>query len=552
MSSLITLKRESRTLSIEDFAKEAGISERMARAIESGKSSITVDVALRIAKTLNSTVEELFGEESRCIQEVAPYSDETGVEREGIENVGIFLASKRNKGRVKKEMADGEPKDACKDGKTSEPIDEEVQESPFKPDKDALVLSGATENDPVVGVPSTAIGYGKKTPSVGKLVIEADEPLFEVSNIANGVSTPESLHRVYPPRRSQTISSYFSKTAEEEGLALSPDGLIDESEGRPIRYFDLFCGIGGFRFAAQTVFKEMKRSSKCVLSCDSDRFVQKSYEANFGDRPCGDVATLASEDIPDFDLLFAGFPCQAFSIIGLRKGFEDETKGSLFFQIARILRDKRPRAFVLENVRQLTTHDSGKTFDVILRVLQDELGYCVDWRVLNALDCGLPQKRERVVIVGALEPFDMEWPKKVVHGKTLADILEPKSNVPDRYYASPTIVESRKKKHHCDYRPAVWHENKSGIISSYPYSCALRAGASYNYLLVDGERRFTPLELLRLQGFPDDFSIVVSDAQLRKQVGNAVPVDLVARALERFLPLVFRSKASRKRVKSKS
>ncbi|MBR4751707.1 MAG: helix-turn-helix transcriptional regulator, partial [Thermoguttaceae bacterium] len=105
MSSLITLKRESRALSIEDFAKEAGISERMARAIESGKSSITVDVALRIAKTLNSTVEELFGEESRCIQEVAPYSDETGVEREGIENVGIFLASKRNKGRVKKEMA---------------------------------------------------------------------------------------------------------------------------------------------------------------------------------------------------------------------------------------------------------------------------------------------------------------------------------------------------------------------------------------------------------------------------------------------------------------
>ena len=261
--------------------------------------------------------------------------------------------------------------------------------------------------------------------------------------------------------------------------------------------------------------------------------------AHFGETPYGDVTTLKSENIPDFDLLFAGFPCQTFSIIGLRKGFADETKGSLFFQIARILKDKRPRAFVLENVRQLTTHDSGRTFEIILRVLQEELGYCVDWRVLNALECGVPQKRERVVIVGALEPFEMEWPAPVKNGKSLADVLENDADVDKRYFASPEIVRRRKEAHTSEFYPSIWHENKSGNISSYPYSCALRAGASYNYLLVNGERRLTPREMLRLQGFPDDFKIAVSDFQIRKQAGNAAPVCLIQRALERFLPLVF-------------
>ena len=354
---------------------------------------------------------------------------------------------------------------------------------------------------------------------------------------ANGKSA--TIKRIRAPRRSEVKSSPTSKTAVEEGLAASPAGLADPTVGRPIRFFDLFCGIGGFRFAAERTLAKMRRDGVCALSCDFDPPAQTSYEANFGERPFGDVAELPSEAIPDFDLLFAGFPCQAFSIIGLRKGFADETKGSLFFQIARILHDKRPRAFVLENVRQLTTHDGGRTFETILRILQEELGYCVDWRILNALDCGLPQKRERVAIVGALEPFEIAWPKPKTDGKTLVDILEPDAEVDKKHFASPEIVKRRKEAHSSQYFPAIWHENKSGNISSYPYSCALRAGASYNYLLVNGERRLTPREMLRLQGFPDSFKIAVSDAQIRKQAGNAAPVDLIERVLDRFLPLVF-------------
>lgn len=301
------------------------------------------------------------------------------------------------------------------------------------------------------------------------------------------------------------------------------------------RFVDLFCGIGGFRFAAERLFKERNDAFKCVFSSDIDEYACQSYEANFGERPSGDITKVRAQDVPDHDLLFAGFPCQPFSIIGLGKGFED-TRGTLFFEIARILAEKKPKAFVLENVKRLVSHEKGKTFKKILQTLR-ELGYYVDYKILNALDCGLPQKRERVIIVGANVPFHMTWPEKVKNGKKLKDVLE--KNVPLKYYASQTIVERRKAAHRSDYRPAIWHENKSGNISSYPYSCALRAGASYNYLLVDGERRLTPREMLRLQGFPDSFKIALGDSHIRKQAGNAVPVNMIYEVLKKFIPAVF-------------
>lgn len=304
-----------------------------------------------------------------------------------------------------------------------------------------------------------------------------------------------------------------------------------------IRFIDLFCGIGGFRYAANQCFEKYGIEGECVFSSDIDKPAQQSYEANFGECPSGDITKIDATDIPDFDLLFGGFPCQAFSIIGKREGFADKTRGTLFFEIARILKEKQPKAFVLENVKQLATHDSGRTLSTIISTLRDELGYYVDYRVLNALDFGLPQKRERIVIIGSKRPFIMDWPEKVKNGKTLDDILE--KNVDKKYYASEAIVKKRKSMHTSKYQPAIWHENKAGNISSYPYSCALRAGASYNYLLVDGERRLTPRECLRLQGFPDSFKIAVSDCQIRKQAGNAVPVDMIRCVLERFVPLVF-------------
>ena len=305
----------------------------------------------------------------------------------------------------------------------------------------------------------------------------------------------------------------------------------------PIRYIDLFCGIGGFRYASQTAFNKLGIKGKCVFSSDIDKYAQDSYAANFGERPSGDITKIAASEIPDFDVLFGGFPCQAFSICGLQKGFADNTRGTLFFDIARIIKEKQPQAFVLENVKNLVSHNNGKTLKTILEVLRDELGYHVDYKLLNALDFGLPQKRERVIIIGSKKPFAMDWKFDIKSKKSLTDILEKK--VDQKHYASPGIIAKRKAMHSTSIYPSIWHENKSGNISSYPYSCALRAGASYNYLLVNGERRLTPREMLRLQGFPDSFKIVVSDTQTRKQAGNAVPIDMVAKVIEKFMPLAF-------------
>ena len=305
----------------------------------------------------------------------------------------------------------------------------------------------------------------------------------------------------------------------------------------PVRFVDLFCGIGGFRYASQAAFNSLGLTGECVFSSDIDKYAQISYETNFGEKPSGDITKINENSIPDFDLLFAGFPCQAFSICGLQKGFADKTKGTLFFDIARIIKAKQPQAFVLENVKNLASHDNGNTLRTIMSVLRDELGYHVDYKLLNALDFGLPQKRERILIVGSKKPFVMDWTFDIGRRKTLEDILE--DNVDAKYYASPEIVAKRKTMHTSSSYPSIWHENKSGNVSSYPYSCALRAGASYNYLLVNGERRLTPREMLRLQGFPDSFKIVVSDTQARKQAGNAIPVDMVAKVIEKFLPLAF-------------
>lgn len=306
---------------------------------------------------------------------------------------------------------------------------------------------------------------------------------------------------------------------------------------QPLNYIDLFCGIGGFRYASQKAFENLDITGKCVFSSDIDKYAQQAYEANFGEKPTGDITKVDARTIPDFDLLFGGFPCQAFSICGLMKGFEDKTRGTLFFDIARIIKEKQPQAFVLENVKNLASHDSGRTLQTILETLRDELGYHVDYHLLNALDFGLPQKRERIIIIGSKKPFKMDWKFSVEKKKTLNDILE--KNVDPKHYASPEIVAKRKSMHIAKEYPSIWHENKSGNISSYPYSCALRAGASYNYLLVNGERRLTPREMLRLQGFPDNFKIVVSDCQTRKQAGNAIPVDMVAMVIERFIPMAF-------------
>jgi len=305
---------------------------------------------------------------------------------------------------------------------------------------------------------------------------------------------------------------------------------IAEQKSQKLKTFvDLFCGIGGFHVAASNLGME------CVFACDIDSEARHAYQHNFGMHPHGDITSIASKNIPDHDLLCAGFPCQPFSIIGSRKGFSDP-RGTLFFEIARIIRDKKPKAVVLENVRQLATIDKGKTLESILDTLR-QLGYWVDYKILNALNFGVPQKRERILIVATQKDIQsFPWPHKKVTMKPLRDILEKKPA--PKHFVSDKIKRARLAAHTPETTPSIWHENKSGNISSYPYSCALRAGASYNYLLVNGERRLTPREMLRLQGYPDSFEIVCNDSQTRKQAGNSVPVPMIQAVLESLLDAI--------------
>ena len=298
-------------------------------------------------------------------------------------------------------------------------------------------------------------------------------------------------------------------------------------EGKKFTYIDLFSGIGGFHQAAKTL------GGECVFASEIDAEAKRAYEANYKVKPHGDITQIEASEIPDHDILLAGFPCQPFSIIGKKLGFDD-IRGTLFFEIARILKEKNPKLFILENVKQLKTHNKGKTLEVIIRTLKD-LDYNVYYDVLNALNFGLPQKRERIIIVGFLnKSVTFTFPNSKIKGN-LEDILEDESIIADKYFASDKIVKKRKLKHKSEYNPSIWHENKGGNISSYPYSCALRAGASYNYLLVNGMRRLTPREMLRLQGFPDTFKIVCNDSQTRKQAGNAVPVNVIKAVLKEAL-----------------
>lgn len=291
-----------------------------------------------------------------------------------------------------------------------------------------------------------------------------------------------------------------------------------------LRFIDLFCGIGGLRLALENMARERGISISCELSSDIDPEAQITYEANFSERPLGDICNIKAKDIPEHDLLLAGFPCQPFSIMGERKGFDD-TRGTLFFEIARILAEKKPKALILENVKQLVGHDEGRTLKHIMETLK-YLGYHAQYKVLNALNYGLPQKRERVFIVGFREPIRFEWPVKHLTMKPLEELLE--TEVSEFYYASEKIRQDRLAKHNkINSHRTIWHENKGGHISAYPFSCALRAGASYNYLLVDGERRLTEREMLRLQGFPETFKIVCGYASMRKLTGNSVAVPVV-------------------------
>lgn len=289
-----------------------------------------------------------------------------------------------------------------------------------------------------------------------------------------------------------------------------------------LKFIDLFAGIGGLRIGFEKV------GGKCIFSSEIDKFACDTYEKNFGERPEGDITKISAKNIPDFDILLGGFPCQSFSIIGKQEGFENETCGTLFFEIERILKYKKPAAFLLENVKNLKSHDGGKTFKIICEHLK-ELGYNIHAKILNSLDFGLPQKRERIFIAGFLENVFFEFPQPIAKENclTLEDILE--KNVDKKYFVREEIKNSRlaRLKNKNYPRPYISHENISGSITPHPYSSALRAGASANYILINDERRPTEREMLRLQGFPENFQINLPYGKVKHQCGNSVSIPVV-------------------------
>lgn len=327
------------------------------------------------------------------------------------------------------------------------------------------------------------------------------------------------------------------------------------SNHEKFRFIDLFAGIGGIRMAFQNL------GGKCVFSSELDAQAQLTYRSNYGETPFGDITKEEIKQyIPDdFDVLCAGFPCQAFSIAGKRGGFED-TRGTLFFDVAEIIKRKQPKAFFLENVKGLKSHDKGKTLATILNTLREDLGYYVpDPQVLNAKDFGVPQNRERIFIVGFRKDLNIDsfsYPQPLNIPVSIADILE-EEVVPTKYYLSTQYLltlENHKARHASKGNGFGYEIIKdSGIANAIvvggmgrernlvkdnritDFTPTTRIKGEVNR---EGIRKMTPREWARLQGFPDSFLIPVADASAYKQFGNSVAVPAVQATAEKIIDLI--------------
>lgn len=318
-------------------------------------------------------------------------------------------------------------------------------------------------------------------------------------------------------------------------------------------FIDLFAGIGGFRMALQNL------GGECVFSSEWDEQAQRTYYANYGEVPFGDITKESTKQfIPDgFDVLCAGFPCQAFSLAGKRLGFA-ETRGTLFFDVAEILRRKQPKAFFLENVKGLAIHDKGKTLKTILNTL-DEVGYVVpDPQILNAMHYGVPQHRERIYIVGfrkdlGITKEDFQYPERLEHIPCWLDVRE-ENAVPAKYYLSETYIETLRR--HRARHEAAGHGFGYKIIDDDAVANAIVCGGMgrecnlvkdfrqtdltpttniKGEINKEGIRKMTPREWARLQGYPDNFRIVVADASAYKQFGNSVAVPAIQATAQKLL-----------------
>ncbi len=307
-------------------------------------------------------------------------------------------------------------------------------------------------------------------------------------------------------------------------------------------FIDLFCGLGGFRLAFEKV------GGKCVFSSDIDLHVQKTYEMNFGELPHGDITKIEAKEIPDHDILCAGFPCQPFSTAGKRLGFED-ARGTLFFDVVRIIKEKKPKAFILENVKGLTNHDDGNTLKAILDII-DDLDYDCKFDVLNAKNYNVPQNRERWYCIGIRKDYgvdisDFSFPEHEELTTKLSDIIEKNIDTTDYIVSEAcgrnikTFVEKKNINVQpstlaYDIRPSRCHF-VTGDISNC-LTAKMGTGGSNVAVVIAQNRKLTERECLRLMGFPDEYKIG-KGYQAYKQIGNSVVVPVICRLAEELVSL---------------
>ena len=331
-------------------------------------------------------------------------------------------------------------------------------------------------------------------------------------------------------RRWENGESTPSKLEYRAIMEFASEIPFPNAEKGRFEFVDLFAGIGGIRIP----FQEL--GGRCVFSSEWDSFAQKTYRINFGEQPSGDITKIDEKDIHPFDILLGGFPCQPFSQAGKKQGFAD-TRGTLFFEIERIINYHRPKAFLLENVKQLKGHDGGRTLAVILQHLRT-MNYYVEYRVLRAGDFGVPQNRERIYIVGiSKDHFDLpddyqvEFPNPTFQPTRVGDILE--ADVDAKYTISDTLWEGhqRRRREH-EEKGNGFGYSLFNTDSPYTNTLSARYYKDGSEILIDqGEgvnpRKLTPRECARLQGFPEKFIIPVSDTQAYKQFGNSVAVPVI-------------------------
>lgn len=296
-------------------------------------------------------------------------------------------------------------------------------------------------------------------------------------------------------------------------------------------FIDLFAGIGGTRLGFESA------GGECVFTSEWDPHAQRTYQANFGDKPHGDITKISSAEIPDFDILLAGFPCQPFSSIGKRQGFLHKTQGTLFHDVARIIKDKQPKAFMLENVPGLLTHDKGATFEIIKSTLL-ELGYTIDFKVLNSAEFGVPQQRKRIYIVGFRndivgEDFHFEFPEGKKKNVFINQFLEKDAA---GYSISKRLQEGYMYKKD-DGRPMVVDHTSEVQVKTLvaSYHKIQRLTGTF---VRDGEtglRLFTEKECKAIMGFPENYIIPVSRTQMFRQFGNSVVVPVISAVAKKMV-----------------